>query len=68
MNKKMRTAARTKLNAAKRAFTRRKAEKLIANATTPEQLDDPRLQDPKANGHVKAKLEQKLKRLQQAGA
>jgi hypothetical protein len=68
MNKKQRTAKRALLNAAKKAFTRRKAEKLIAHATTPEELDDPRFHPPvealkKLNKHVTAKLEQKLQRL-----
>jgi hypothetical protein len=60
-NKKARTAARTKLRAAKQAFTRRKAERLISGATQLSQLDDPRL-DHK-NKHVQDKLQKKRARL-----
>jgi hypothetical protein len=63
MNKKTRTAARTKLKTAKRAFTRAKAERLISRATDLSQLDDHRLQPvegrPKLNKHVVAKLQKK---------
>jgi len=60
MNNKTRIAERTKLNDAKKAFTRRRAERAVADTT-----DIARLKELAGhrNKHVTAKAEAKLARL-----
>lgn len=54
-----------KLNQARKAFTRARAERAISRATTLAELADKRLAEH-PNKHVKAKLAKKLARLQEA--
>lgn len=66
-NKKAREKHHRELRAAKKAFTRAKAERIISACQTSAELtelvDAKGLNDEKLNKHVKAKLAKKLERL-----